>query len=221
MGVRAHRKRAMCFFLCLRSSLLAMANRDWERLVLEDEDFLRQLSAVRAPLPVAAAPQHPLAQHIPELLIDDEEEEEEANQQQKRPPVPYSSAHAAACIRSLLRLEDLGLAIAPAAGPQSAAAMDPREPWDRVNAVMEAVAARASAASHAPAPPPAAAAAAATTDSSKPKNECCICLERPLNTVSSPCGHMTCFECSQLLGVGAPCPQCRKPITAFQRCFGL
>ena len=50
--------------------------------------------------------------------------------------------------------------------------------------------------------------------------ECKICMERPLNTVLTPCGHTLCFECAKKLrNQKKDCPTCREKISGLQKIF--
>ena len=49
-------------------------------------------------------------------------------------------------------------------------------------------------------------------------NECKICMERPLETALTPCGHTVCFQCSKKLKF-KDCPTCRVKISGLQKIF--
>ena len=49
-------------------------------------------------------------------------------------------------------------------------------------------------------------------------NECKICMERPLETALTPCGHTVCFQCSKKLKF-KDCPTCRVNISGLQKIF--
>ena len=49
-------------------------------------------------------------------------------------------------------------------------------------------------------------------------NECKICMERPLATALTPCGHTVCFQCAKKLKF-RDCPTCRVKISGLQKIF--
>ena len=49
-------------------------------------------------------------------------------------------------------------------------------------------------------------------------NECKICMERPLATALTPCGHTVCFQCAKKLKF-KDCPTCRVKISGLQKIF--
>ena len=51
-------------------------------------------------------------------------------------------------------------------------------------------------------------------------NECKICMERPLDTALTPCGHTVCFQCAKKLKFEQKyCPTCRDKISGLQKVF--
>jgi hypothetical protein len=51
-------------------------------------------------------------------------------------------------------------------------------------------------------------------------NECKICMERPLATALTPCGHTVCFQCAKKLkSESKDCPTCRVKISGLQKIF--
>jgi hypothetical protein len=53
------------------------------------------------------------------------------------------------------------------------------------------------------------------------RGDCCVCLERPIETALLECGHaLACMQCAAVLSAaGAGCPCCRQPITRIARIY--
>ena len=50
--------------------------------------------------------------------------------------------------------------------------------------------------------------------------ECKICMEKPLATVLTPCGHTMCFDCAKKVrSQKKDCPTCREKIFGLQKIF--
>jgi hypothetical protein len=68
-----------------------------------------------------------------------------------------------------------------------------------------------------PAVPP----ASRTSVASSTRGDCCVCLERPVETALLECGHaVACMQCATALSEqGAGCPCCRRSITRIARIY--
>jgi len=58
-----------------------------------------------------------------------------------------------------------------------------------------------------------------TQEANKSKDECLVCMDKPLSVALVPCGHVCyCLECAERETV-KECPNCRSKVDEMQRIY--